>query len=57
MAAGEHEAKLGDCLRHAGLEGGAGEKLLALLDALDTLDASGVQSLLALTQCRHTEGT
>jgi aconitate decarboxylase len=48
MAPGEHEAKLTDCLAHAGLEGAASEKLLALLDTLDTLDAAGVESLLAL---------
>jgi hypothetical protein len=52
MPAGEHEAKLTDCLRHAGLEDASSEKLLALLDTLDTLDAYGVQSLLALTACR-----
>jgi aconitate decarboxylase len=48
MAPGEHEAKLTDCLKHAGLEDAAREKLLALLDTLDTLDAAGVESLLAL---------
>jgi aconitate decarboxylase len=49
MAPGEHEAKLADCLAHAGLEDAAAEKLLALLDTLDTLDAAGVESLIALT--------
>ena len=49
MAPDEHEAKLTDCLKHAGLEGAASEKLLALLDTLDTLDAAGVESLIALT--------
>ena len=48
MAPGEHEAKLTDCLKHAGLDAAASEKLLALLDTLDTLDAAGVESLIAL---------
>ena len=47
MAPGEHEAKLADCLKHARVEAAATEKLLALLDTLDTLDAAGVESLLA----------
>ena len=48
MMPGEHEAKLTDCLRHAGFDDAAGERLLAGLDALDTLDADGVESLTAL---------
>ena len=57
MAPGEHEAKLADCLRHAGLERAASEKLLALLDTLDRLDATGVESLIALMVPRAAQAT
>lgn len=47
MEAGEHQAKLQDCLKYA-LSEKDGAALLNLLDRLDTLDAQGVQSLLTL---------
>ena len=47
MAPGEHEAKLQDCLKYVMPEKN-GTALIEQLDRLDTLDAHGVQSLLAL---------
>jgi hypothetical protein len=44
----EHEEKLRDCLEHSPLGTGEGERLLELLDKLDTLDAEAVQQLIAL---------
>jgi aconitate decarboxylase len=47
MEAGEHQAKLRDCLNYA-LPAKDGETLLGLLDRLDELDAQAIQSLLML---------
>ena len=52
MEPGEHEAKLRDCLRHARLGDADSTELLERLDALDRLDASGIESLLSLMRPR-----
>lgn len=48
MAPGEHEAKLRDCLHHAGLDAASGAALLKAFDGLERLDAAGVAEMLAL---------
>lgn len=47
MDESDHEEKLRDCLNY-GLPGPAGEKLIAQLNRLETLDAQAVRSVIAL---------